>query len=92
MITDLSFLATELEKMAWSKSRWLDDFSSGPRKRPDMEIETKRRELAVLKAAARLCRSAAAEGKARDRAPATVRRPAGAAGGKAADARREADQ
>lgn len=53
-----SFLASELEKMAWSKSTWLDNFASGRSKRPDMEIETKRHELAVLKEAARYFRQA----------------------------------
>jgi len=33
------------------KAKWLADFSSGPKKRPDNEIQAKRREMAVLEQA-----------------------------------------
>lgn len=45
-------MAEELEKLAWSKSTWLDNFAHGYRKRADHEIETRKRELAVLRQAA----------------------------------------
>lgn len=45
-------MADEISKMIWSKQTWLDDFSSGSRRRPSHEIETKTRELAVLRQAA----------------------------------------
>jgi len=41
-------MAEELNKLVWSKQTWLDEFSGGPKRRPDHEIETRRRELAVL--------------------------------------------
>lgn len=41
----------ELTKMAVAKIDWLQRFSDGRDKRPDHEIETKRRELAVLQQA-----------------------------------------
>lgn len=44
-------MAHELAKMVFSKSAWLSDFSSGKKKRPDHEIDIKRRELAVLQQA-----------------------------------------
>ena len=45
-------MAAELDLMIYSKSTWLADFSDGKKKRPEHEIEHKRRELAVLKQAA----------------------------------------
>lgn len=45
-------MADAIGKMVWSKQAWLDDFSSGSRRRPDHEIETKSRELAALRQAA----------------------------------------
>lgn len=45
-------MADEFDRMIYGKSCWLADFSHGPKKRPDHEIEHKRRELAVLKQAA----------------------------------------
>lgn len=44
-------MAEELQKLVIGKTTWLADFSSGSRKRPDHEIETRRRELNVLKQA-----------------------------------------
>jgi hypothetical protein len=44
-------MADEIAKMVWSKQTWLDDFGSGRNKRPDHDIETKQRELAVLEQA-----------------------------------------
>lgn len=41
----------ELTKMAVSKIDWLQRFSSGRDKRPEHEIDTKRRELSVLQQA-----------------------------------------
>lgn len=38
----------EVEKMIWSKRTWIESFSTGKSKRPDHEIETKTREVAVL--------------------------------------------
>ncbi|EHK57647.1 hypothetical protein [Allomesorhizobium alhagi] len=46
-----SEMAIELEKMARAKATWLDTFSSGRNKRPELEIITKRRELDVLEQA-----------------------------------------
>lgn len=45
-------MAEEIGKMVWSKQTWLEDFSGGSRPRPPPEIETKTRELAVLRQAA----------------------------------------
>ncbi|MBZ9653523.1 hypothetical protein [Phyllobacterium lublinensis] len=45
-------MAEELNKLVIGKATWLQDFSEGRRKRPHHEIETKWRELAVLKQAA----------------------------------------
>ena len=45
-------MADEIGKMVWSKQTWLDDFSSGSRRRPPHEIDTKTCELAVLRQAA----------------------------------------
>ncbi len=44
-------MAQELNKLVIGKATWLQDFSEGRRKRPDHEIETRWRELAVLKQA-----------------------------------------
>lgn len=49
----------EIEKMVWSKRAWLGAFSDGRTKRPDHEIETRTRELAVLEQAAEDYRAAA---------------------------------
>lgn len=45
-------MADELDKMVYGKTCWLSDFAQGPRKRPDHDIEYKRRELDVLRQAA----------------------------------------
>lgn len=45
-------MAEEVSKMVWSKRTWLDDFSSGAKRRPEHEIQTKARELEVLQQAA----------------------------------------
>lgn len=45
-------MAEEVSKMVWSKRTWLDDFSSGVKRRPEHEIQTKARELEVLQQAA----------------------------------------
>ncbi|NTS30692.1 hypothetical protein HQ945_05450 [Phyllobacterium sp. BT25] len=44
-------MVDELNKLVIGKATWLQDFSEGRRKRPDHEIETRWRELAVLKQA-----------------------------------------
>lgn len=44
-------MASELAKLVYSKATWLADFSHGSRKRPDHEIEQKRRERDVLQQA-----------------------------------------
>jgi hypothetical protein len=46
-----SEMADELNKLVIGKATWLQDFSDGKRKRPDHEIETRWRELKVLKQA-----------------------------------------
>ena len=50
----LSFseMAEDLHKMVTSKSVWLETFASGPKKRPDQEIEIQRKHLTVLQQAA----------------------------------------
>lgn len=45
-------MAHELDLMVYSKATWLGDFAQGRNKRPDHEIDQKRRELDVLKQAA----------------------------------------
>ncbi|WP_192258627.1 hypothetical protein [Mesorhizobium caraganae] len=45
-------MADEIDLMIYAKTAWLADFGQGPKKRPDFEIDLKRRELAVLKQAA----------------------------------------
>ncbi len=44
-------MAEELNKLVIGKAAWLQDFSSGKRKRPDHEIEIRWHELNVLKQA-----------------------------------------
>jgi hypothetical protein len=44
-------MAEELNKLVIGKATWLQEFSEGRRKRPDHEIETRWRELEVLKQA-----------------------------------------
>ena len=44
-------MAEEIGKMVWSKRTWLDTFSSGSNRRPDHEVEVRRRELEVLQQA-----------------------------------------
>lgn len=46
-----SEMAEEINKMVWSKQTWLDEFSTGAKRRPDHEIETRARELEVLRQA-----------------------------------------
>lgn len=38
----------ELNKMIYAKQTWLSDFSGGRNKRPDFELEQRRRELECL--------------------------------------------
>lgn len=45
-------MADEFDRMIYGKTCWLADFSEGRKKRPDHEIEQKRRELDVLRQAA----------------------------------------
>lgn len=45
-------MASEIDLMIYAKTAWLADFSQGNKKRPDHEIEQKRRELTVLTQAA----------------------------------------
>ncbi|MHA6645660.1 hypothetical protein [Mesorhizobium sp. A623] len=52
-------MAEEISKLVWSKQTWLDTFSSGSKRRPDHDIETRERELAVLQQAETDYRSAA---------------------------------
>jgi len=52
-------MADELDRMIYGKTVWLADFSEGKKKRPDHEIEHKRRELAVLRQAAHEYRASA---------------------------------
>ena len=54
-----SEMAEELDKLVWSKATWLTEFRDGRGKRPEFEIETKRREHAVLQQAAADYRRAA---------------------------------
>jgi hypothetical protein len=44
-------MAEEIGKLVWSKRTWLGEFGDGKRGRPEHEIETKQRELAVLEQA-----------------------------------------
>jgi hypothetical protein len=44
-------MAEEIGKLVWSKRTWLDTFSSGMHRRPEHDIETRQRELAVLQQA-----------------------------------------
>lgn len=52
-------MAEEIAKLVWSKQVWLDTFSKGAKRRPDHDIEARRRELAVLQQAEADYRSAA---------------------------------
>lgn len=52
-------MADDLDKLVYGKTCWLADFGGGRKKRPDHEIETKRRELAVLRQATADYRAAA---------------------------------
>lgn len=45
-------MADAFDRMIYGKVTWLSDFSHGHKKRPDHEIEQKRRELDVLNQAA----------------------------------------
>lgn len=45
-------MADEFDLMIYAKTVWLADFGQGQKKRPDHEIDLKRRELTVLKQAA----------------------------------------
>jgi hypothetical protein len=45
-------MAAELDLMIYGKATWLADFGQGSKKRPDHEVDQKRRELTVLKQAA----------------------------------------
>jgi len=45
-------MADEFDRMIYGKTCWLADFAQGSRKRPDHEVEQKRRELSILKQAA----------------------------------------
>lgn len=54
-----TFMADEFDKLVFSKASWLADLSQGQKKRPDHEIEIKRRELSVLRQAAEDYRQAA---------------------------------
>ena len=49
----LSFadMAEDLHKMATSKAGWLETCSSGPKKRPDHELDIQRKHLRVLQQA-----------------------------------------
>ncbi|WP_173931371.1 hypothetical protein [Chelativorans sp. Marseille-P2723] len=51
-----SEMALELQKLVWSKTTWLSDHGS---KRPYHEVETRKRELAVLEQAAAMFERAA---------------------------------
>lgn len=52
-------MADAFDSMSYGKEAWLADFSDGRKKRPDYEIEQKRRELAVLQQASREYRASA---------------------------------
>lgn len=58
------FMADELQAMVFSKATWLSDFGHGRNARPAHEIETKQRELSVLKQAAADYRKASAKEQA----------------------------
>lgn len=48
---NLYHLAETLRAQAQSKHWWLNSFSSGPKKRPDHEIDRKRKDVAALEQA-----------------------------------------
>lgn len=52
-------MADAFDRMIYGKTCWLADFSHGQKKRPDHEIDDKRRELAVLRQAAHEYRASA---------------------------------
>lgn len=52
-------MADEIGKLVWSKRAWLDTFSTGSKRRPDHDIDTRQRELAVLQQAETDYRNAA---------------------------------
>lgn len=52
-------MADEFDRMIYSKTVWLAEFTQGHKKRPDHEIDHKRRELAVLRQAAAEYRASA---------------------------------
>lgn len=52
--------------MIVGKNQWLETFSSGPKKRPDHEIEGKRREVAILNTIADDYRKAVEVSKAKE--------------------------
>lgn len=55
-------MAAELEKLVQAKATWLASFGDGRHKRPDFELDIRRRELAVLRQAAADYRRGLAEG------------------------------
>ena len=44
-------MAEELARLVGAKAKWLADFSSGPKRRPDWNIQITKRELRVLEQA-----------------------------------------
>jgi hypothetical protein len=52
-------MADAFDGMVYGKTVWLAEFSQGQKKRPDHEIEHKRRELEVLRQAAAEYRASA---------------------------------
>lgn len=52
-------MTEEISKLVWSKRTWLETFSSEVKRRPDHDIETRQRELAVLQQAEADYRAAA---------------------------------
>ncbi|RSC31227.1 hypothetical protein EGT36_21375 [Agrobacterium sp. FDAARGOS_525] len=48
-----------LEKMITAKAGWIETFSTGPKKRPDHEIEIQQKHLSVLRQAVEDYRRAA---------------------------------
>lgn len=53
-----------LKAQVTSKVWWIEKFSTGPGKRPDHEINTRRHELAVLVQAAKRLKHGGADGRA----------------------------
>ncbi|MHA6687032.1 hypothetical protein [Mesorhizobium sp. A556] len=54
-----SEMADEIAKLVWSKQTWLDTFSTGAKRRPEHDLETRQRELGVLQQAEAGYRNAA---------------------------------